>query len=432
MPNSVNSHSDLIHNQGQVSENTISESTILVVDDSVTNIDVLSGFLTNAQYNVIRALNGTSALDLAIQQLPDLILLDIMMPVMDGFETCVKLKKNAITQDIPVIFMTAITDTAHKLRGFESGAVDYITKPFEYREVLMRIQTHLTIAHQRQQITAQNTALTQEITERRRAEEMLTLLLHAVSHDLRNPVTGWLMVLRNLLQQHALGDHASKSLDLNDDTAIEPTIPLPVSLLMRMIDGGARQLALIESLLESHANDQYGMRLHRQLCHWPDIVQPIMMELQPIFDHEKTILDVRLAQSLPPIWVDANHLRRVYENLLLNAAKHNPPHCRVTLAAEVIPSSMSISSIQGTMFQNSCDYLYCTVTDDGLGMTPAQAEVVFERYGQSISHRHTLSLGLGLYICRQIVEAHGGRIGVITQPNQGTTFWFTIPLVGNG
>lgn len=427
MPNSGKTYGEPIDHQGQVGQ-----STILVVDDSITNLDVLSSLLLTAKYKVIRALSGTKAIDLAIKESPDLILLDIMMPVMDGFETCVQLKKHPETQDIPVIFMTAVTDTGHKLRGFESGAVDYITKPFEYREVLMRIQTHLTIAKQRQQITAQNVTLTQEITERRRAEEMLTLLLHAVSHDLRNPVTGWLMVLRNLLQEHGANYPENNSRNLASGSAVkESTIPLPASLLMRMIDGGARQLALIESLLESHANDQYGVNLQRQSCDLAEIVRLVIVDLQPIFDHEGTTLELNFAADLPPVWVDPKHLRRVYENLLINAVKHNPPHCCVILAADVLPRSMVISSLEGPTLKNSCDYLYCTVTDNGLGMAPEQAEMVFERYGQSISHRNTLNLGLGLYICRQIVEAHGGRIGVVTQPNQGTTFWFTIPLVAN-
>lgn len=428
MLNSSNTDILAIHDQGK-----IHASKILVVDDSITNLDVLSSLLVTAKYQVIKALDGATALDLSIDtQRPDLILLDVMMPAMDGFQTCLQLKANPLTKDIPVIFMTAVTDTGHKLRGFEIGAVDYITKPFEYREVLMRIQTHLTIARQRQQITAQNLALTAEITERRRAEEMLNLLLHAVSHDLRNPVTGWLMVLRNLLEQHSLGDNKNKLLD-RDHLSVnkESAIVLPKELLLRMIDGGERQLALIESLLESHANDLYGVKLHRQECTLKAMVHSVIVDLQPIFDHENTTIDLKFPKNLPEILADPNHLRRVYENLLINAAKHNPPHCKITLSADVIPRAMTVSSIEGTVFKNSCDYLYCTVTDNGLGMTPEQAEVVFARYGQSISHRHTLNLGLGLYICRQIVEAHGGRIGVITQPDQGATFWFTIPLPGN-
>jgi diguanylate cyclase (GGDEF)-like protein len=132
---------------------------ILVVDDIPANIKVLLGFLTDHNFNVLIAKNGYMALKIADTKLPQLILLDVMMPGIDGFETCRQLKANPKTQDIPVIFMTALSETMNKIKGFEVGAVDYVTKPFQQEELLARINTHLTIRQLQQQLQIQNAEL---------------------------------------------------------------------------------------------------------------------------------------------------------------------------------------------------------------------------------------------------------------------------------
>ena len=174
------------------------DSSVLVVDDNPTNLSVLVNLLRDGGMRVLVATDGESAIEQINYIKPDLILLDVMMPGIDGFETCKRLKANQDTTKIPIIFMTAISETVDKVRGFTLGAVDYVTKPFEHEEVLVRIRTHLTLAKQQEIIEAQNVKLQTEISDRKRAEEALTVFLHAVSHDLRNPVTGLLMVLDNL------------------------------------------------------------------------------------------------------------------------------------------------------------------------------------------------------------------------------------------
>ncbi|MFN4775645.1 MAG: response regulator, partial [Pseudanabaena sp.] len=213
------------------------DGCVLVVDDNPTNLSVLVNLLRDVGLRVLVATDGESAIEQTEYVKPDLILLDVMMPGIDGFETCQRLKSDAETVKIPIIFMTALSETVDKVRGLSLGAVDYVTKPFEHEEVLVRIRTHLTIAKQRQTIESQNLDLQAEISDRKRAEESLTIFLHAVSHDLRNPVTGLLMVLDNLAK-------TASSADTN--------ILLPKSTLERMQQSGNRQLALINSLLESH------------------------------------------------------------------------------------------------------------------------------------------------------------------------------------
>jgi PAS domain S-box-containing protein len=150
------------------------KGVILIVDDTLTNLEVLFGCLTNAGFRILVAEDGESAIENAKYALPDLILLDILMPGVDGFETCRRLKADEATAEIPVIFMTALTETVDKVKGFSLGAVDYITKPFQQEEVLARVKTHVNLRHLTQQLREQNTRLEQEIQERQRKEEALS------------------------------------------------------------------------------------------------------------------------------------------------------------------------------------------------------------------------------------------------------------------
>lgn len=151
----------------------IQSATILAIDDNPTNLDVISGYLTRAGAKVLLKKDGKSGLELAIKRMPDLILLDIMMLEWDGYETCRRLKLHRETRDIPVIFMSALSETVDKVKGFEVGGVDYITKPFQIEEVLVRVEAHLALLKMRKRLEEQNIRLQQEIAQRKRAEEAL-------------------------------------------------------------------------------------------------------------------------------------------------------------------------------------------------------------------------------------------------------------------
>ncbi len=377
------------------------DGCVLVVDDNPTNLSVLVNLLRDVGLRVLVATDGESAIEQIEYVKPDLILLDVMMPGIDGFETCQRFKANPETVKIPIIFMTALSETVDKVRGLSLGAVDYVTKPFEHEEVLVRIRTHLTIAKQRQTIETQNLELQTEICDRKRAEESLTIFLHAVSHDLRNPVTGLLMVLDNLAK-------TASSDDAN--------ILLPQSTLERMQQSGHRQLALINSLMESHVNDVHGIVIHPQPVAIMEIIQSAIADLQPLLDKEEAEVVVQIVPELPLVIADAAHVCRVFQNLIANAIKHNPPNLKLTISAKISPENL----------------LLCEVADDGVGMTNEQSEHLFELYTQGNNqnrlNRRSLSLGLGLYICRQIVQAHGGAIGVTGEINLGSRFWFTLPM----
>lgn len=377
---------------GMSLENT-EKGIILLVDDNPTNLSVLFDSLSDYGFKILVAQDGESAIEQLEYILPDLILLDVMMPGIDGFETCRRLKENQATKDIPVIFMTALAETVDKVKGFQVGGVDYITKPIQPEEVLCRVQTHLTIQKLQKRLLEKNLHLQEEICDRKRAEEALRLLLNAVSHDLRNPVTGMLMVLKNLQQSP------------------EEQIPVPRSILERMAESSDRQLRLINSLLEAHANEVQGVAVSLEQVQLSSLIQRIVEDWEPMLAQNQAIVKNLVPADLPAISADINQLWRVFENLIANAVKHNPLGVSIVIEAVV-----------------EAEMIRCHVQNDGEGMTQEQCASLFELYTRGKSARHTTGLGLGLYLCKQIITAHGGEIGVTSRPGEGTKFWFTLPL----
>jgi two-component system sensor histidine kinase/response regulator len=182
-----------------------------------------------------------------------------------------------------------------------------------------------------------------------------------------------------------------------------------------MIHSHDRQLALINSLLETQANEMEGLSLHLQPVNLHQFVEQLAADWEPLLHQEEAILNLLIPDDLPPVQGDPNQLCRVYENLIANALKHNPPGLTLTLRAEVIQDAKPPK-------------VRCLVQDNGIGISPEHTNTIFELYKRGNQTRRTAGLGLGLYLCRQIITAHGGEIGVESQPHKGATFWFTLPI----
>ncbi|NCR38654.1 MAG: hybrid sensor histidine kinase/response regulator [Microcystis aeruginosa W13-11] len=360
-------------------------SSVLIVDDLPNNVRLLSIMLTEKGYQVRKAISGQMALNTVRSLIPDLILLDINMPDLNGYQVCEQLKADEKTREIPVIFISALDDVLDKVKAFQVGGVDYISKPFQGEEVMARIENQLTICRQKKQL--QN-----EIQERQKTEETLEIYLHAVSHDLRNPVIGMSMILNNLIK-NSQGE----------------TKEVPLKILQQMANSCDRQLTLIDSLVETRQNDLWGVSLELKPLSLYKISQQIGQEWELRLKENQATLINNFSPDLPLVNADAHHLWRVFENLLANALKHNPQGIIITLSATA-----------------EVNYLRCSIADNGVGISETQRKQLFDRY-QRGNNNNQISLGLGLYLCRQIIHAHGGEIGIMNNDEKGSQFWFTLP-----
>ena len=372
---------------------------ILIVDDIPANIQLLSQVLIENGYKVRKLISGQRALKAVELQAPDLILLDIKMPGMDGYEVCRQLKASEATCDIPIIFISALDDVFDKVKGFEAGGADYIIKPFEPVEVLARVSAQLKMQRLQQQLrcanvqlATQNVQLSQEIQERQQAEANLRMLLHAVSHDLRSPLSGMSLLLRS-----RLNDAASNI--VIDRRTVEV-----------MVQSCSRQLQLIESLTATQQFDVKSASLAIKPLSLPALVQNILIERLPILNQHRVKVKQLFAADLPLVNADAQQLWRVFGNLIDNAVKYNQSGFILTVEAK-----------------KEGERVRCTVADNGAGISPQQCARLFEPYTRGVGVSLRQGLGLGLYICRQIVEAHGGEIGVDSELGKGARFWLTLP-----
>lgn len=224
--------------------------------------------------------------------------------------------------------------------------------------------------------------------------EALRQLLHALSHDIRNPVIGMQMVLQNLL-------HAT-----NDDT-----VPVPRAVLERMLEGGDRQLHLISALLDAHAESPEALHLNREPLSLAELVNVLTQQLEPCCTKNSATLRCQISPDLPRVDADPVQLRRVFEQLIANALKHNPPGIELEIDAKV-----------------DGETIRCWVKDNGVGIPTQECMQLFGRYQRGNQTRLTHGLGIGLYLCQQIIHAHGGEIHVLSHSNAGATVYFTLPI----
>ncbi|HMQ50759.1 MAG TPA: response regulator [Anaerolineae bacterium] len=356
------------------------KGTILLVDDTPTNLDVLFHYLDNFGFEVFVAINGEDALRQAEQTLPDLILLDVMMPGIDGFEVCRRLKEIPTTRHIPVIFMTALSSTTDKLRGFEVGAVDYVTKPLQYKEVLARVTTHLTL--QRLQADLQN-----NIRELELRNHELDAFARTVAHNFKNPLN----VILNAAEIIEEFGYLSSSLQQHLQTIIKTaeqmnnnTDALLMLAHIRKTEVDLTPLNMAEIVARSRG------QLDHMLAEYQ--AQLLMPREWP------------MAQGYAP-WVE-----EVWNNYISNAVKYGGRPPRIEIGATYLPNG----------------FIRFWVTDNGAGLKPEEQEqlfIEFKRLRQVKVEGH----GLGLSIVQRIVTKLGGQVGIESRLGQGSTFYFTLP-----
>lgn len=345
--------------------------TVLIVDDTPANLSVLLQCLSDAHYHVLVAEDGEEALELVQRRQPDLILLDVMMPGIDGFETCRQLKASPHAADVPVIFMTALTETDQKLAGFEAGAVDYITKPIQHEEALARVSTHLTLRRL-------NRRLREEL-------ELKQRFMRIASHDLRNPLC--LLTFASAVARRRLDQ------------------PEAITSQLDEIDESVSQMQdIIDTFLELKETDD-----GKPLPPLP-LIEATVRQYHTVAATKDQQLDLVLPdKTLPLVRGRTSTVFQVLSNLISNALKFSPSGSKVTVTVST-PSPAAVR---------------ITVLDEGPGVPIAERDQLFKDNAR-LSPRPTGgedSHGFGLSIARQLVEQAGGRIGADFPPSGGSAFW---------
>lgn len=370
----------------------LEKCTILVVDDVPENVRVLAQMLGEQGYDVRPVTSGRLALQAARADPPSLILLDINMPEMDGFEVCTELKGDERLRGIPVIFISALHETFDKVKAFNAGAVDYITKPFQFEELLARVRTHLELLCLRVRLEKHLQELQDNYDQLRDLEGLRDSLTHMIVHDLRSPVTSILASLELLELQNDNLDE-----DQKEDVG-------------RALNSTRALVGMISALLDVSRLESGEMPLNLEGCDLRDIASRALESLAGLAKDR----DVSTEEPDVPVSVqcDAELIQRVQENLLGNALKFTPSEG---------PTRIGVSSGDGRV--------RLSVQDTGPGIPEEYREKIFEKFGQveAQKERKKYSTGLGLAFCRLAVEAHGGEIGVESEVGVGSTFWFELP-----
>ena len=361
--------------------------SILMIDDTPGNLKLLSVMLQGSGYKVRAAVNGELALQAAHIAPPDLILLDINMPGMDGYETCRRLKEDAKLKDIPVIFMSALSETIDKVKAFGAGGVDYITKPFQLEEVEARVGTHLELRRQKLR-------LQENYDKLHKLEKLRDSLVHMIVHDLRSP----LMVIISYLE------FIKK--DKNNVLSLEST-----SDIASAAQASNKMIQIVSDVLDTSKIEEGQMKLQPVECELGRLLEEGVSGLKSLIGGR----EVRFTPPKSPVTVIADReiISRVVQNLLANAIKFTPEDGLIKMRIEPAGNLVRVS-----------------VEDNGPGIAPQYQGRIFEKFGQVElrAGRQRSSTGLGLTFCKLAVEAHGGRIGVSSEEGKGSAFWFELPL----
>ncbi|MCK6580105.1 MAG: hybrid sensor histidine kinase/response regulator [Anaerolineae bacterium] len=352
--------------------------SILIVDDTPANLSVLSFMLQQEGFRVRPAISGGVALNAVQHELPDLVLLDIRMPEPDGYEVCRRLKGDPKTQNIPVIFISALDDVEDKVRAFEVGGVDYITKPFHVEEVVARVRAHLTLQDQRRAI-----------------EHLSNLkddLMHIVAHDLKNPIS----IIRGYTELLLDGD---SGLETDDG-------------LRKIHVTADRMLALVTALLD-YGQLERGLPLDLR----SGTLAPLLAECADSFTlaaRDKQIaIALRIDAPDAAALVDRERMAQAVCNLISNAVKYTPEGGQVEASLSADDRSVLIA-----------------IADDGPGIPPEHLPHLFQRFyrvPQTPGAARVTGTGLGLAIVKLIVEKHGGVVGVESAVGVGSRFTIRLP-----
>lgn len=384
------------------------EARVLIVDDQPKNLQLLGNILSKENIKNVFAIDGVQALKSVAYNPPDLILLDISMPEMDGFEVCERIQKDPDTRHIPVIFLTARNQSEDIIRGFETGAVDYITKPFNPTELTKRVTTHLKVKQSQDIIKLQNIQLREinslldakndELDEKNKELSATNAakdrMFSIIAHDLRGPVGNFKTVL-NMLLEH--GDYFSKE---------------KTQEMLEMLQEVANStFNLLENLLQWSRSQRDDLLFEPETIVLKDIVGNAFELLQSNAKQKNISLIHTIADDFEMV-ADKNMITTVIRNLVSNAIKFTKEKGKIEIFAGINNDSVEV-----------------TVKDNGVGMEKEVIEKIFSENRQYTTNgtNNEKGSGLGLPLCKEFIKKHNGTLWAESEPDKGSRFTFRLP-----
>lgn len=361
--------------------------TIMVVDDTPANLRLLSNMLSKEGYRVLTFPRGLMALNAVAKAPPDLILLDIRMPDMDGFEVCNRLKADQCSRDIPVIFISALNETADKINAFAAGGVDYVTKPFQFEEVHARVKAHLEISRQRQEIQEAYDRLTE-------LEKLRDSLVHMIVHDMRSPLMSIIGYL--------------------DVATMDPMTETQSECINEALLASTKIKNMAVNLLDVSKMESGKMVIKHSEFDMVILAKDIIKGIKTL--RENRTITLLSKDATCSVSADSGLIQRVIQNFMDNALKFSDKNSgTIILGVE----NLGDGSVR------------LSVSDNGAGIPLEYQGRVFDKFFQVTGGSKVAvhSSGLGMTFCKLAVEAHGGTIGLESEVDKGTTFWFTLPIL---
>jgi len=363
---------------------------VLLVDDEPSNLSALKRVLRPLRYEVRTAPDGLSALEDVNTCPPDLILLDVMMPGLSGFDVCRQLKAEPTTQSIPIVIVTGLSDLDAKITELEARADDFLSKPADPSEVRARVKSLLRSKSLYDELQLRH----QELRELEVTRESL---MHMIVHDLRNPLSVMKSYLSLMEDEWVGSSEEIRNFVRAFETGTQTLLDMTTSILdLAKLEAGELSLSL----------DEVNVR---------SLVSDVVLGMQPQLVDGANSIDISVTEALPPVQADEEIIRRTLVNILGNAINFSPHGGRIEIRALAAGECIRVE-----------------VEDSGPGIPPEFREHVFEKFGQIESRDAGVkySTGLGLAFCKLAIAAHQGCIGVDGPERQGSVFWFTIPSAG--
>jgi signal transduction histidine kinase len=373
--------------------------TILIVDDEEKNIKLLKAMLMAENYRLRGVLSGEEALRVVAETPPDLILLDVMMAGIDGFEVCRRLKEDEKTRMIPIAMVTALREKGHRIKAMEVGADDFLSKPVDQTELLVRVKSLLRIKSYQDDLIDSYREVAKKNAEIQELERIKDGLTHMIIHDLKNPLTAISGNIQLILAE-------------------KPNLSERQLQKMKKCFDYCQELGcLIRSLLEINRIEEGKLTPDKEDTNLTELIDDVLEQFKPRTEEKHASLSFSRPGDIPSIRIDRGLIRRVIANLLDNAIRHTPAGGAITVAVDSLPEKGGVC---------------LSVKDNGNGLAPEYGQKVFDKFEQAKLRRDGVLVGrsgLGLTFCKIAVEAHGGKIWVESEgEGKGCTFKSVIPV----